>query len=156
MKFKIEIDDFWLDEDTGSLEDELKSSIKNEIVREIKKFIQDEIEIQIKDVVQQQISDSLTTEISMLTRDIVSAGTVKSSKHSEDRITIKDLIISTIEGNRNHWSNPIDELQKYANKHMAKIKSEYDYLFASSIVKKMAEQGMLKDDNINKLLNKEK
>ena len=155
MKFTVEIEDFWLDEDSGSLDEELRHAIKSEVVREIKSSIKEQIEAEIKAVAKEEIAGSLSTEIAMVIRDIVTNGTIKKQSNSEDRITVKELIVGIIEGGRNSWSDPRKELQKYADKHMEKIKSQYDFIFASSIVKKMAEQGMLKDANIDKLLSKE-
>ncbi len=155
MKFTVEIEDFWCDEDTD-IEGELKSSIIGEVVRKIKAEMKDAIDSQIREVVQQQISDNLATKIAMLTRSIVNTETVKSPYNSTERITIKDLVIKSIEHKGGGWTSPVKELEKYAKVHMEKIKSNYDFLFASSIVKKMAEQGMLKDDNITKLMNEDK
>lgn len=154
MKFTVEIEDFWCDEDTN-IEDELKSSIINSVVHKIKADIKDAIDTQIREVVQQQILDNMATEIAMVTRSVVNTETVKNPYNSNERVTIKDLVVKTVEQKGGGWANPIKELEKYAHKHMEQIKSHYDFLFASSIVKKMAEQGMLKDDNIAKLMKEE-
>lgn len=37
MKFTVEIDEFWLDEDSNGFEEELKNSIKIDVCQQIKK-----------------------------------------------------------------------------------------------------------------------
>ena len=63
MKFTVEIDEFWLDEDSNGFEEELKNSIKIDVCQQIKKMMLTHIENEITNVVKQQVSDTLREQI---------------------------------------------------------------------------------------------
>ena len=153
MKFTIDIEDFWL-EDEESLEQGLKDHITREVICQIKTSLKEQIETTIRQEVEQQFKENLSAEVTFLTREVVESGKVKrlsGSSNSDDKVLLKDWIINQVESNTG-WSSPQKELEKYAKVHMDKIKKQYDFLYASSVVQKMADLGMLKDDKIAELL----
>lgn len=150
MKFTIDVEDFWLDEDTG-IEEGLRSHIKHDVVTQIKQSLKEAIETTIRQEVEQQFKENLSTEVALLTKEVIESGQVKKSSHSEEKIPLKDWIIEQVNSNTG-WSNPQEQLAKYAKKHMDEIKKQYDFLYASSVVQKMSELGMLKDDRVAELL----
>ena len=153
MKFTIDIEDFWL-EDEESLEQGLKDHITREVICQIKTSLKEQIETTIRQEVEQQFKENLSAEVTFLTREVVESGKVKrlsGSSNSDDKVLLKDWIINQVESNTG-WSSPQKELEKYAKVHMDKIKKQYDFIYASSVVQKMADLGMLKDDKIAELL----
>ena len=155
MKFTVEIEDFWLDEDSGSIEKELKDFIKRDVVRHISESLKDQIETTIRQEVEKQFKESLSTEVALITREVIEHGEVKKSSRTDLRIPLKDWIIEQVESNTG-WQNPQEQLAKYAKKHMDEIKKQYDFMYASSVVQKMADLGMLKDDKVAELLTVKK
>ena len=88
--------------------------------------------------------------MTLITREVIESGKVKrlsGSSNSDDKVLLKDWIINQVESSTG-WSSPQKELQEYAKKHMDKIKKQYDFMYASSVVQKMSELGMLKDDKV--------
>ena len=63
MKFTVEIDEFWLNEDSNGFDAELKEAIKNDVCHQIKKLMLTQIENEITNVVKQQVSDTLREQI---------------------------------------------------------------------------------------------
>ena len=153
MKFTIDVEEFWLDGEE-CLEKSLKSYIKHDVVNQIKQSLKEQIEVTIRQAVELQFKENLATEVSLITREVIESGKVKrltGSSNSDDKVLLKDWIISQVESNTG-WSSPQKELEKYAKVHMDKIKKQYDFIYASSVVQKMADLGMLKDDKIAELL----
>lgn len=156
MKFTVELDDFWMDEDSSGIEIELKRYIIRDVANQIKASIKEAIEIEIRQVVENKFKESLETEVAMVTRELIESGEVKRNPQRSDsgKVTIKEWITNTIESQAG-WSTPQKQLAEYAKKHMDEIKKRYDFLYASSVVQKMADLGMLKDDKIAELLTKD-
>ena len=153
MKFTIELEDFWMEEE-GTIEEQLKEHITHSVISEIRTKLKDQIDTTITKVVKEQFENSLESEIAMITRAVIESETVKTGSGKDSpRIAIKDWIIQKIES-KDSWNNPQKELQKFAAKYMDEIKAQYDFIYASSVVQKMGELGMLKDDKMAEILNK--
>lgn len=150
MKFTVDLEDFWLDEDSG-IEEGLKDHIKRDVISQIKTSLKEQIENTITQEVERQFKESLSTEVALMTREVIESGQVKKSSRTDLRIPLKDWIIEQVESNTG-WQNPQEQLAKYAKKHMDEIKKQYDFMYASSVVQKMSELGMLKDDKVTELL----
>lgn len=89
MKFTVEIDEFWLDEDANGFEEELKNSIKIDVCQQIKKMMLTHIENEITNVVKQQVSDTLREQIQALVADVISTGEIKESYYSDKKYLLK-------------------------------------------------------------------
>lgn len=155
MKFTIEIEDFYLDEEK-ELEPALKQSIIHEVVGEIKKSIQVKIEDHIKTEVKRQVEDGLYRKINFAIAEIVETEKVKSDEYnSKEMIPLKDFIKKIFVANTG-WNSPTDTIKNLAKKFGDEMKIRYDIMFATQIVNKMKENNFLRDDVAEKLLTTEK
>lgn len=150
MKFTVEIDEFWLDEDSNGFEEELKQSIKIDVCRQIKDLMLSHIENEITNVVKQQVSDSLREQIQALVADVISTGKIRENSYSNTEIPIEDWIKKQFHGNSGYQNADL-KITELAKKFGDEMKQRYDLLFASQIVAKLDEHGMLKE-NIAELL----
>lgn len=151
MKFTVEIDEFWLDEDSNGFEEELKNSIKIDVCQQIKKMMLTHIENEITNVVKQQVSDTLREQIQALVADVISTGEIKESSYSDKKISIEGWIKSQFNANCG-YHNANAKITELAKKFGDEMKQRYDLLFASQIVAKLDEHGLLKEDIAELLL----
>lgn len=151
MKFTVEIDEFWLDEDSNGFEEELKNSIKKDVCQQIKKMMLTHIENDITNVVKQQVSDTLREQIQALVADVISTGMIRESSYSDKEISIENWIKQQFQGNCG-YQNADRKISELAKKFGDEMKQRYDLLFASQIVAKLDEHGLLKEDIANLLL----
>lgn len=151
MKFTVEIDEFWLDEDSNGFDAELKEAIKNDVCHQIKKLMLTQIENEITNVVKQQVTDTLKEQIQALVTDVISTGKIKVDSYSSDEIPIEDWIKKKFNGNCGYGSAE-NQIKELAKKFGDEMKQRYDLLFASQIVAKLDEHGLLKEDIAELLL----
>ena len=67
-------------------------------------------------------------------------------------MTLKEYILYQIQNNTG-WNSPNENIKKLAQKFGEEMKNRYDLLFASQLVAKMNENGLLKEDVAKKLLD---
>lgn len=155
MKFTVEIDEFWLDEDSNGFEEELKESIKNDVCHQIKKLMLTKIENEITNVVKKQVENTLKEQIQALVTDVISTGKIKVDSYSSDEIPIEDWIKKKFNGNCGYGSAE-NQIKELAKKFGDEMKQRYDLLFASQIVAKLDEHNFLKEDIAKLLIDKKK
>lgn len=151
MKFTVEVEDFYLEEE--DLHSGLKSYVKNAVLNEIQKSIKDKIEKQITMEVKDTVEKTMYAMITILIKEVIGTEKIRSRWGSEV-ITLKESVIEAFKN-----TSAIRDLDKIianvATLHATEVKSRYDLLFATGIVKKMQENGLLKDD-IAKILLEQK
>jgi len=147
MKIEINVSDFYLCED-DNLESGLKDYIKKEVIRQIyasiDKKVEEHVTRRVKDEVEQKMSLYINKKITEL---VASEKIIKDSKE----VLIEDYI-KTVFQNSSGWNNPTDTIKKLAEQFGKELKARYDLQFASHVVAKLNEQGMLKDDVAKMLL----
>lgn len=145
MKFTVEIEDFYLEEE--NLNEGLKAYVRNEVIRKIHENIKEKVEKQITLKVNEEVQKTLVTVINSTINDFVTTEKIVSNgQEIEIREHLKNLFQKT-----SGWKTPQELILKLAKEFGAEMKSRYDLLFASQIVSKMQENGLLKDD-VAKLL----
>lgn len=154
MKITVELDEFWMDEDDTTLDEKLKSYVIHDVIMQIKSGIREKIETEISYQVQQQLEDCMYEYIQKEVKDFISEGKIRKSSYNKEEILIKDWIKEKFTGdtNYNNTENLIKSLAKDFGKEM---KERYDLLFASQLVAKMSETGLLKEDVAKLLLPKQ-
>lgn len=154
MKFTVELDEFWMDEDSGTLDEKLKSYVIHDVIMQIKKDIKEKIETEISFQVQQQLESSMYEYIQKEVKDFISEGKIRKSSYNKEEILIKDWIKEKFTGDTGY--NNTEKLIKSLAKSFAnEMKERYDLLFASQLVAKMSETGLLKEDVAKLLLPKQ-
>ena len=159
MKFSIELDEFWLDEDSDYLDNELKKSIATQIVSVIYGKIKDKIEDQIVRQVKETIESTMYKKASLYMDECFQKAVIPTDVYENGRTVKKDLTLEEYVINKfqkdSGWANPNDKIQKlskeFANKFGQEIKDRYDLLFATQIVQKLDKEGLLKE-NVAKLI----
>lgn len=176
MKLDITIDltDLYSEyEDEGglSVNDLILDDLKRQITREIKNLLGDDMKTmkdQVLKITQEEIIKISENKIPGIAREIISETFFNSDykvKKYGDEYTVKEyvegivtkkseLVKDSIEGHLDSLSKKnLEELKKTADVHFKAIKDKYDLLFASQIVTKLGEKGMLKEDVAKLLLD---
>jgi len=159
MKFSIELDEFWLDEDSDYLDKELKKSITNQIVSVIYGKIKDKVEDQIARQVKETVESIMYKKAALYMDECFQKGVIPTDVYENGRTVKKDLTLEEYVINKfkkdSGWSSPNDKIEKmskqFAEKFGQEIKDRYDLLFATQIVKKLDKEGLLKE-NIAKMI----
>ena len=151
MKFTIEVEDFWLEEDSEDLVTELQSYVKRDVLNQISKNIEDKVEKQITEKINEVMDKKMTLILDNTLTDLIAPGTIHVNR--ED-VTIVNYIKKLFQQNTG-WNQPKDQIAKIAKAFGAEMKAQYNAVFASKIVESMKEQGLLKDDVVKILLNSE-
>ena len=151
MKFTIEVEDFYLDEDSGSIDVELKKHITTSVVSQIEKNIEKKIDEEIMRCVKQHVENILLKKISAKVAELIELGEITVDKQ---KISIADFVRSQFEKNVG-WRCPYEQIVNIAKKFGEELKMRYDKAFAVHIVDTMKKNGLLKDEAIAKLLTVE-
>lgn len=152
MKFTVEIEEFWLDEDSNGFEEELKASIRMGVIRQIEAHMYDKIQTEISGVVEKVIEDTLLENIQKEVERIISNGKIRESRYSNNEIGIEDWIRNKFT-TESGYGSPEETIKKLAKNFGDEMKQRYDLLFASQIVAKLSDNGLLRDDAAKLLLS---
>lgn len=151
MKFTIEVEDFYLDEES-QLAPALTHHIKCEVVNQISQSIKDRVEKQITMVVKAEVEQTMYRQIQSYVADTIATGRMPNGKGGEG-ILLSEYIMNIFQSN-NSYSSPQEAIKALAKKYADEMKQRYDLLFASQLVAKMKENNMLKEDVAKMLLDK--
>lgn len=144
MKIVVDLEDFWLDSDE-SLDKGLREYVKRSIFNEIEKSIKSKVETQITVEVKRLVDENLYKTITNNIKTIVSTGTTKSRNDSKKDITLEEYVKECFNYNGG-WQSFNKVIEDLAKSFSSELKKRYDLLFASQIVAKLNENGMLKED----------
>jgi hypothetical protein len=147
MKIEIEISDFYLEDE--ELETGLKEYIKSQTINAIWKKIETKVDDHLKTAVKEQVEKLMYQKMGLFIDDFINVGLIKSSI-SSNQVNIKDYIIEKFKHDSG-WASPDNAIKKLAQSFANEMKDRYDLMFASQLVAKMNENGMLKED-VGKLL----
>lgn len=145
MKFTVEVSDFYLEEE--NLEQGLQDRIRHDVLLQIQQSIKDKVEEQITRKVKLEIESKLSI---MITETIDKLIATENIKVSNEDISIQDHVKSLFIKNSG-WQTPHDTIKRLAEKFGNELKQRYDLAFATHVVSKLSDNGLLKDD-VAKLL----
>ena len=148
MKFTIEVNDFYLEED--ELSEALLAHLKREVVSQISNNIKDKVEQQITIKVTEAVNSKIALVIDSVLSDLIASETITFNKQE---ITITQHV-KNIFMNNHGWNNPTEIMTKLGKKFGEELKLQYNNIFANKIVQGLKEQGMLRDDVVQMLLTK--
>ena len=147
MKFTVDIEEFWLEEE-DDLSSALKSHISNTVVMKISKDIEGQVEKQITKKVAEAIDQKISPLIENKLTDLMATGIIVKNG---SEISIDDYIKNKFQQNTG-WNNQEEYIKKIAHAFGKEIKAQYNAAFANQVVVGMKEQGLLKDDVVQILL----
>lgn len=150
MKFTIEVEDFYLDgEDLSSA---LMDHIKSQVVHDIHSAITGRVEEHITRKVKAEVEERMYRFMNVAIEDIIQK---EKMEYDNKEVTLAEYI-RHIFLNKNGWNNADESIKKAADKFGQEMKNRYDLLFASQLVAKLNNEGMLKEDVAKLLLEKPK
>lgn len=159
MKFTIELNEFWLDEDSDYLENEIKSYIIKQVTQSVYGEIKNKVEDQITRQIKETIENTMYKKATLYMDECFQKAVLPTNVYENGRTVKKDLTLEEYVINKfkkdSGWASPNDKIEKlakqFAEKFGQEIKDRYDLLFATQIVRKLDKEGLLKD-NVAKLI----
>jgi hypothetical protein len=151
MKLTVELDDFWVNEDSGAedIERELKDYIISEVTAKIYRKIAAQVNTQITESVGALVEKKLSATIDSEIASCIDGGTIRTSNKGEVKIVdhVKDMFL-----NNRGWSAPDRAMDRICKDFAIELKNQYNNAFANKVVKSIKEQGLLKDEVVQILL----
>lgn len=151
MKIVVDLEDFWFEEDE-QLIPALQDHVKTMVIRQIGDSIKKQVDLFMDKAIKEEINSQLEMRVKILMEAQLETGKVKGRYSGDQEMTIQEWVSKEIKTNS---SNIHDYVLKTAKAQGEDLKRRYDLLFASQIVAKINEQGLLKDDVAKLLLPKE-
>jgi len=149
MKFTVDVEDFWLEEE--ELSDALVSHVKLSVVAQIEKLTKDKVEKQITDALNKVIEEKILLVIDNTLQDLIATGTFIPARHSSEPISFIQHIRNKFNSN-DRWNNPNEYIKEQAIIFGNEMKIRYDSIFAMHVVDNLKKQGMLNDKVVQLLL----
>lgn len=149
MKFVIEVEEFYLEEEelSAALKNYVKDQVLHEIFKKMQQHIEGEITLQVKNSVEILMKEKIAFEVN----EFIRSGKLVSRWKSEP-ISVTDLVAKTFE-DLTVTRNISEAVEKQAKVYAESIKQRYDVLFATQIVQKIQAAGLLKDEASALLFN---
>ena len=148
MKFTIEVEDFWLDSE-DQLEPALAKHIISEVTRDIKKLIEKKVDDQIIRELKKEFEIGYSKKIREYISDSFENGDLKIGQ-GDNKTSAKEYFLQN--ASAFGYNTVRDTLATLAKKHADEIKKRYDLQYAAHVVSKLSDNGLLKDEEIKKLL----
>jgi DNA-binding transcriptional regulator YhcF (GntR family) len=150
MKFTIELEEFWMDEDSEEVEVEIKKHIIYEVTKKIEASIADKVNEQITKNVEEFIQARLSVIINDEMAKCMDNGVIQ-PRGTVSEISITDHVKARFLESSG-WQNPNKHIDQIAKEFGNELKLQYNNAFANKIVQNMKEQGLLKDEVVQILL----
>lgn len=142
----VDLGDIWTDDE--ELSDALRRAIKDSVIREVWGKIANEVQSKITDRVKQSVDESMNKKINDYIADIVKTETVS---YNQKTVTIAEYVKMYF-NDKSAYNNANDVIKRLADNFGQEMKNRYDLLFASQLVAKMSNAGLLKEDVAKMLL----
>lgn len=161
MKLQVSIDltEVWCnDQNEGALSDVLKEHIIWEVQQAVWAEFSDEAKTEFSSKVRALLDEGRKGRMDSIIDDCFNNEKIKKSVYdSKTEVTMKDYVSQSLKHqtvDSYQYNTKIDEaVKKQGADIVQQLKDRYDMLFASQIVSKLNEAGMLKDDVARLLLD---
>lgn len=158
MKLEVSIDltDIWCEEN-NTLSDMLKSEIVWQVQQAVWAEFSDEAKTEFSSKVRALLDNAKNGRIDSIIDDCFNNEKIRKSVYdAKTEVTMKEYVIQSLKHqtvSNFQFNNKIDEtIKNQAADIVKQLKERYDMLFASQIVSRLNEAGMLKDDVARLLL----
>lgn len=138
MKITLDVSDFWLDEE--DIESGLKNYVTRQVLAQVTESIKEKIEKQITLLIIEKLEKQLDKKI----LKVISEGTIKSKKSSN--IVPMEEYVKEIFLDNSNWRSMESFITKASENITIDMKKRYDLLFASQLVSKMTNAGLINKD----------
>lgn len=155
MKLKVDLDDFYLDE-----EDDLVPAIKDFVVNKVISTIWDRVEEKIKqkilDLCNENIQKIIDEKIETYLTEMLDKEMIKKDRWSDELVSLQEYVSTAFNKDfDNNYRKILERIVEDKTKNICEeIKKRYDLLFASQLISKMNDQNMLKEDIAKLILDK--
>ncbi len=164
MKITVEVnlEDRWFDEDQN-LDEALKSTITSQVKQKLWSELKVKAEKEILTQVTEQVNKELDGKIQKNVKELILEDKFKNPNYYQgsgdpartiEFITLKELTHYMFSSNNTSYSNITDLIKKLSKAFSEEMKNRYDLSFASQLVSKMNEQGLLKEGVFDALVEK--
>lgn len=150
IKIQVELDDLWIEEDE-SIDDAIKNHIVLTVTHDIWAKIKGKVDSDIAKKITKEIDESLHQKIQERIDLLIEHDTYKVEGRGE-AVSIKKMITDKFEEKTNYHYSVTEGIDRSAKRFAEELRERYDLINAAQIVTKLSEKGLLKDDNIKKLL----
>lgn len=151
MKISIDISDFYLDEE-DNIEQSLKDYIKRDVLQQISNSIKEKVNTQVLMEVKDIVEKNMYKDISAAIKETVATCKMQSKKERGKEVTMEEYVKECFT-DTNSYNSFDDTIKKIASAFAIEMKGRYDLFFASQLVAKMNDNGLLKEDIAKLLLN---
>lgn len=159
MKINVTVDleDFYVEEDSSNINDEIKNYIANQVKNQVWKSFEENALSSFSSQVERQISLDKDLKIKETINSYFTEKKIKKQYSGNNLITceeyIKDALDREYFNNGNNFERMVTNFISDQTKQFSKeFKDRYDLLFASQLVAKMNEVGLLREDVAKNLL----
>lgn len=152
MEFTVKIEDDWIED--AQLVSELKRQITSSLASKITENLLNGHVKLIEKIATDKIIQEFDKFANEATLQFIENGKVKSSRNSSTMITVSEYIAERFEYTSS-YNNQKDLIERLAKNYSTEMKNRYDMMFASQLVIKLNEQGMLKEGVFESLMKKE-
>ena len=142
MTITVDMQDFWMDEDSQSLDKALKSYVVTYVKQQIFDSIKDKVNEQIRDMLKLRIEKFMSVSMGDIIKDIAKTKII--CVDGKD-LLIDDYVKHQFENNRG-WASPKEYIEKSAKEYADEFRKRYDYAFATAIVVNMEKNNLLRED----------
>jgi hypothetical protein len=149
MKFTVEVEGFWLEEE--DLSKGLEAAIRRDVIQQISKSIETKVEQHLAIAIQKEIEKNMYKKMNLFIEEFIKTEKLKSLRNSSNMVSVTEYIREKFEHDSG-WSSASENIKNIATKFGQEMKNRYDMLFATQLVVKMNETGMLREDVAKKLL----
>ena len=152
MKVIIEVPEEWIEE--GEVQEALKYQIIQNLSIKIMDRLNNDFVKKIENTAIAKVEESFKKIADEETKDFIENGFVSSFNNSSKKITVKEYIADRF-NNSNAYNSQRSLIEKLAKEYSTEMKNRYDMMFASQLVIKLNEQGMLKEGVFESLMKKD-
>ena len=160
MKIKVEVDldGFYSEDPDMDFQEQIKLAIAQDVKQQVLSDWRGRVSDEFSGEIKREIDAMKSEFIKKTVLDLFESKTIK-ARYSNEQITLvayveeqmdRDLSVS------NYFNSTLTDITKKSAMEISKtLKDRYDLMFASSLVSKMNELGMLKPDVAQMILGKE-
>jgi len=140
MKFTVEVEEFYMEEE--DLSSALKIAIKNDVINQIRDNIKSQVSSFMDSHIKAVLNTEIQTRVQIAMDEIVSVGKVKGPYSSDPEMTVSDWIKKQFTAKNADITKSINSK---VDTHVKELQNRYDLLFATQLITKMKDAGMLNE-----------
>lgn len=153
MKIKVEVDlgELYSDEE-DSLQESITQYIKAQVIHEVWNKVRESVNTQITNQVKDEVNNQVRARVSAHIDGFLANGLLNPGTPMETKIItfLHDQIANT-----RAWQSIGPNLSKVAENYAKDVQQKYDVLFATNIVMKLKDNGMLVHEKLQQLFGGE-